>query len=59
MQSMNIVSFGKEDVENVLAKMSPSELDELAFGAIQLNGQGVVLPTTRPNPASRAAPPPK
>ncbi len=43
MQPMNIVNFGKEDVENVLAKMSPSELDELAFGAIQINGEGIVL----------------
>lgn len=43
MQQMNIVTFGKEDVENELARMSPRELDELAFGAIQVNGQGTVL----------------
>lgn len=43
IQSMNIVTFGKEDVENVLAKMSPRELDGLTFGAIQLDGKGTIL----------------
>lgn len=43
MQKLNIVSFGKEDVENVLSKMTPRELDQLTFGAIQLDAKGVVL----------------
>jgi len=43
MQSPTIVAFGKEDVENELARMSPRELDQLAFGAIQLDGTGKVL----------------
>jgi photoactive yellow protein len=43
MQSMNIVTFGKEDVENVLAKMSAWELDGLTFGAIQLDAKGTIL----------------
>ena len=43
MQSMNIVTFGKEDVENVLAKMSAWGLDGLTFGAIQLDAKGTIL----------------
>lgn len=43
VQPPSIVSFGKEDVENVLARMTPQELDELAFGAIQLDAHGKVL----------------
>ncbi len=40
---MQIVAFGKDDVENVLAQMSNQELDELTFGAIQLDAQGKIL----------------
>ena len=43
MQPLNIVSFGKEDVENVLSRMTPQELDGLAFGAVQLDRTGKVL----------------
>ena len=43
MQPLNIVSFGKEDVENVLSRMTPQELDTLAFGAVQLDRTGKVL----------------
>lgn len=43
MQQMQVVSFGREDVDNVLARMSARELDQLAFGAIQLDAQGVIL----------------
>ena len=43
VQPPSIVSFGKEDVENVLARMTPQELDGLAFGAIQLDARGTVL----------------
>lgn len=41
--SMNIVAFGKDDIENVLGKMSDKQLNDLAFGAIQLDGAGKIL----------------
>ncbi len=41
--SLNIIGFGKEDIENVLARMTAREIDDLAFGAVQLDGQGNVL----------------
>lgn len=40
---MDIVRFGAHDIENILAGMTPAELDRLAFGAIQLDGEGNVL----------------
>jgi photoactive yellow protein len=40
---MNIVGFGKADIENVLAKLTAKEVDELAFGAVQLDGKGTIL----------------
>jgi len=40
---MDIVRFGSEDIENSLAGMSSDELDGLAFGAIQLDGDGNIL----------------
>lgn len=43
MQQMQIVTFGRDDVDNVLARMSARELDQLAFGAIQLDAQGRIL----------------
>lgn len=41
--SLNIVGFGKDDIENVMSKMSPTEVDQLAFGAVQLDAQGSIL----------------
>ena len=41
--SLNIVGFGKDDIENVLAKMSATEVDQLAFGAVQLDAKGTIL----------------
>ena len=43
VQTPNIVTFGKEDVENVLSRMTPQQLDQLTFGAIQLDGHGRIL----------------
>ena len=40
---MEIVKFGSDDIENSLAKMDEKKLDELAFGAIQLDGDGKIL----------------
>jgi photoactive yellow protein len=43
MQQMQIVTFGRDDVANELARMSTRELDQLTFGAIQLDAKGTVL----------------
>ena len=43
MGNLNIVGFGKDDIDNVLAKLSPQEIDGLAFGAVQLDAKGTVL----------------
>ena len=40
---MNIVTFGKTDIANDLAKLSQAEIDQLAFGAVQLDASGKVL----------------
>ena len=40
---MHIVGFGKADIENVLSKLTPKEIDQLAFGAVQLDARGTVL----------------
>ncbi|MFP4649237.1 MAG: photoactive yellow protein [Halorhodospira sp.] len=40
---MEHVAFGSDDIENSLAKMGDSQLDQLAFGAIQLDANGNIL----------------
>lgn len=40
---MEIIRFGSEDIENTLATMKESDLDSLAFGAIQLDADGRIL----------------
>ncbi|HBX38110.1 MAG TPA: photoactive yellow protein [Pseudohongiella sp.] len=41
--SLEIIDFGANDLENKLAKMSSSEIDGLAFGAIQLDSTGKII----------------
>lgn len=41
--TMETVAFGKTDVANVLAKMSDTQLNKLAFGAIELDASGKIL----------------
>ena len=41
--TLEMLRFDQEDVQNVLARLSPEEVDQLAFGAIQLDASGVVL----------------
>ena len=41
--SLNIVGFGKDDIDNVLSKLTAREVDQLAFGAVQLDGKGTIL----------------
>lgn len=40
---MDIVSFGSENIENALARMSDQDIDKLAFGAIKLDRNGTIL----------------
>lgn len=41
------VSFEQDDIENALAKLDGKQIDELAFGAIQLDANGTVLSYSR------------
>lgn len=43
MAHLNIVGFGKDDIENVLSKLTAQEVDQLAFGAVQLDAKGTIL----------------
>jgi photoactive yellow protein len=43
MENLQLVGFGKSDIENVLNKLNSAEIDELAFGAIQLDATGKIL----------------
>lgn len=43
LENLNVVAFGKDDIENVLGKLSNIEIDKLAFGAVQLNADGKIL----------------
>lgn len=40
---MEYVEFGKSDIENVIAKMSAADIDQVAFGAVQVDGKGTIL----------------
>lgn len=40
---LQIVKFGADDIDNTLAKLGDPELDDLAFGAIQLDKTGKIL----------------
>ena len=43
MTNLNVIAFGKDDIDNSLTKMSGKQIDELAFGAIQLDASGKIL----------------
>ena len=43
MDVMDRLEFGQEDLDNVFATLSPSQIDNLAFGAIQLDRNGKIL----------------
>jgi photoactive yellow protein len=40
---MEIVRFGTDDIDNVLSQMEDSQLNDLAFGAVQLDKDGKIL----------------
>lgn len=41
--TLDMVQFGKDDISNVLGSMAASDIDKLAFGAIQLDAAGKIL----------------
>jgi photoactive yellow protein len=41
--SLDVVEFGKDNIDNILSAMSKQQIDELAFGAIQLDADGKIL----------------
>jgi photoactive yellow protein len=41
--SLNVVRFDESDLDNVLTTLSENDIDDLAFGAIQLDAEGTVL----------------
>ena len=43
LENLNVVAFGKDDIDNVLGKMSEIEINQLAFGAVQLDAMGKIL----------------
>ncbi len=40
---MEMVAFASDDIANSLANLSESQLDELAFGAVQLDADGNII----------------
>lgn len=40
---MDRVSFGQNDIENAMSKLGKNDVDNLAFGAIQLDDNGKIL----------------
>lgn len=40
---MNVIAFGRDDIENTLANFTPQQIDQLAFGAVQVDARGTVL----------------
>lgn len=43
MTVLTRIEFGQGDLDNVMAQLTPSEIDDLAFGAIQLDRDGTIL----------------
>ena len=43
MATMVRIEFGQDDLDNVISKLSSHEVDNLTFGAIQLDRDGTVL----------------
>ncbi|MDP2283020.1 MAG: photoactive yellow protein [Pseudohongiella sp.] len=41
--SLEVIDFGSNDIDNRLASMSSAQIDQLAFGAIQLDPTGTIV----------------
>ena len=40
---MEMIKFGQDDIENTMAKLDDNQINDLAFGAIQLDKNGTIL----------------
>ncbi|TAL54383.1 photoactive yellow protein [Pandoraea sp.] len=40
---LEIVAFGKNDIENTLGRMSDAQLNDLSFGAVEVDATGKIL----------------
>lgn len=43
MTTLDIIQFGQADIENALSGLAADQIDDLAFGAIQLDAEGTIL----------------
>ncbi|MEN0019967.1 MAG: photoactive yellow protein [Planctomycetota bacterium] len=43
MTALNTVKFGADDIENALTSLNDGQIDDLAFGAIELDSTGKIL----------------
>jgi len=43
MNNLELIRFGKSDIDNVLSKLADGDLNRLAFGAIELDAKGTIL----------------
>lgn len=43
VEKLKVITFGQNDIENELAKLTDKEIDELAFGAIEVDSSGKIL----------------
>jgi len=43
MSNLEVIKFGSEDIENEVAKLNEKEIDDLAFGAIEIDKNGKIL----------------
>ena len=43
MDELTRIEFGQNDLDNIMAELSPEQIDGLAFGAIQLDRTGKIL----------------
>jgi photoactive yellow protein len=44
---IDFLEFDSDDIENIMTKLSPGEIDKLSFGAIRLDASGVILQYNR------------
>jgi photoactive yellow protein len=43
MSNLNLISFGQSDIDNVLKNLSAKDVDNLAFGAVEITADGTIL----------------
>lgn len=43
MSALSTVKFGADDIENTLSKLNDGQIDDLAFGAIELDSTGKII----------------